>query len=97
LFFYTFGMSIVAPGVTLMVLDLFPEIRGTVASCQSFTMTMLAALVSGVVAPLLDESPLWLAAGQLGCTVIALFCLLGGRSYRMQESRRSRNAWESVE
>lgn len=97
LFFYTFGMSIVAPGATLMVLDLFPEIRGTVASCQSFTMTMLAALVSGVIAPMLDESPLWLAAGQLGCTLIALFCWLGGRSYRMLESRRSRNAWESAE
>ncbi len=42
LFFYTFGMSIVAPGATLLVLDLFPRIRGIVASCQSFTLTMLA-------------------------------------------------------
>lgn len=92
LFFYTFGMSIAAPGATLMVLDLFPEIRGTVASCQSFTLTMLAALISGVVAPMLDDSPLWLATGQLGCTLIALLCWLGGRSYRMLESRRRRNA-----
>jgi DHA1 family bicyclomycin/chloramphenicol resistance-like MFS transporter len=66
LFFYTMGMSMVAPGLTLLVLDLFPHIRGTVASCQSFTMTMLAALVAGVIAPLLSHSVLWLAAGQFG-------------------------------
>lgn len=65
LFLYTIGMSMVAPGLTLMVLDLFPQIRGTVASCQSFTMTMLSALVGGLVAPLLSVSTLNLALGQL--------------------------------
>jgi DHA1 family bicyclomycin/chloramphenicol resistance-like MFS transporter len=65
LFFYTFGMSVVAPGVTLLVLDLFPEIRGVAASCQSFVQTMLGAVVSGLIAPLLSPSVLWLAAGQL--------------------------------
>ncbi len=64
LFLYTMGMSLVAPGLTLLVLDLFPHIRGTVASCQSFTMTMLSAAVAGVVAPLLDFSMLALALGQ---------------------------------
>lgn len=65
LFFYTIGMSMVAPGLTLLVLDLFPSIRGTVASCQSFTMTMLSAIVGGLVAPLLSVSVLYLALGQL--------------------------------
>ena len=65
LFFYTFGMSVVAPAVTLLVLDLFPAIRGTVASCQSFVQTMLGAIVAGVVAPILAQSVLTLAAGQL--------------------------------
>ena len=64
LFLYTMGMSMVAPGLTLLVLDLFPTIRGTVASCQSFTMTMLSAVVAGVVSPLLNHSMLALAAGQ---------------------------------
>lgn len=82
LFFYSFGMSVVAPGVTLMVLDLFPDIRGTVASCQSFTQTMLGAVVAGIVAPLLAPSALWLAAGQLGFTLAGLLLWLGGRSYR---------------
>ena len=72
LFFYTMGMSMVAPGLTLLVLDLFPHIRGTVASCQSFTMTMLSALVAGVIAPLLSHSVLWLAAGQFGFALTGL-------------------------
>lgn len=80
LFFYTFGMSVVAPGVTFLVLDLFPEIRGTVASCQSFNQTMLGAIVAGVIAPLLWHSVLWLAAGQLALTLIALALWLGARS-----------------
>lgn len=98
LFFYTFGMSIVAPGATLLVLDLFPHIRGTVASCQSFTLTLLAALVAGVIAPVLSHSVLWLAAGQLGFGLLALLFWLGGRSYRqMLDARVKANAWESVE
>ena len=96
LFFYTFGMSLVAPGVTLMVLDLFPAIRGIVASCQSFTLTMLGALISGVLAPLLSHSALWLASGQLACALIALACWMASRSYQALQKRRCGNAWEAL-
>ncbi|RJG01978.1 multidrug effflux MFS transporter [Noviherbaspirillum sedimenti] len=82
LFFYCFGMSVVAPGVTFMVLDLFPEIRGTVASCQSFVQTMLGALVAGVIAPLLWGSVLWLAAGQLIFATVGLALWLAVGPYR---------------
>lgn len=87
LFFYTMGMSLVAPGLTLLVLDLFPHIRGTVASCQSFTMTMLSALVAGVIVPLLSDSVLWLAAGQFSFALIGLLLWrLGHRVGKMQRS-----------
>ncbi len=79
LFLYTMGMSMVAPGLTLLVLDLFPHIRGTVASCQSFTMTLLSALVAGVVAPFLSHSVLWLAAGQFGFALTGLLLWQLGR------------------
>lgn len=79
LFFYTFGMSLVAPILTLLVMDLFPDIRGTVTSCQSFTQTMLSAVVAGAVAPFLVHSVLWLALGQLVCAVIGLVLWLTGR------------------
>jgi len=79
LFLYCFGMSVVAPGLTLMVLDLFPSIRGIAASCQSFTLTMVGALMSGVIAPLLSHTALWLAAGQLACAVLGLICWIASR------------------
>ncbi|MES2935258.1 MAG: multidrug effflux MFS transporter [Pseudomonadota bacterium] len=82
LFFYTFGMSVVAPGATLLVLDLFPSIRGIVASCQSFAVTMLGAVVAGLIAPFLAHSVLWLAAGQLAFTFTGFACWLAARAYR---------------
>ena len=82
IFFYTFGMSLVAPAATLLTLDLFPHIRGTVASCQSFALTLLGALVAGVIAPFLSHSVLWLASGQLAFTGSALVLWLTSRVYR---------------
>jgi DHA1 family bicyclomycin/chloramphenicol resistance-like MFS transporter len=69
-------MSMAAPGLTLLILDLFPTIRGTVASCQSFTMTMLSAVVAGLLAPMLSDSVLYLAIGQLVLVLIGfiLWC-----------------------
>ena len=87
IFFYTIGMSLTAPGVILMVLDLFPTHRGVAASCQSFVQTMLGAVVAGIVAPLLSASALWLAIGQMTCVVIALFAWRVGRSRRMAGPR----------
>lgn len=84
LFFYTFGMSVVAPAATLLALDLFPHIRGTVASCQSFETTLAGAIVAGVVAPALAGSVLWLATGQLVCTSAALLLWLVARGYRQR-------------
>ena len=87
LFFYTFGMSIIAPAATLLALDLFPHIRGTVASCQSFAVTILGALVAGVIAPALAHSVLWLAYGQLAFSIAALALWLAARVYKRGQVR----------
>lgn len=79
IFFYAFGMSLAAPGLTLSVLDLFDEIRGVVASMQSFTMVMLAALVTALLAPALQHSMLYLAIGQLVLGAIGLAFWLPAR------------------
>jgi DHA1 family bicyclomycin/chloramphenicol resistance-like MFS transporter len=89
MFVYTFGMSVVAPGATLLTLDLFPHIRGTVASCQSFAQTLLGALVAGVIAPFLSHSVLWLALGQLGFALAALALWLTSRQYRRMLSTQA--------
>lgn len=72
MFFFTFGSSLIAPGATLLALDLFPHIRGTVASCQSFVSTLLGAVVAGVVAPILSHSVLALAIGQMFFVLLSL-------------------------
>lgn len=64
LFFYGSGMTLATPAATLLVLDLFPNIRGIASSCQTFFQLMVSAVVAGVVSPLLNPSPLWLAMGQ---------------------------------
>lgn len=82
MFFYTFGSSLMAPAVTLLALDMFPHIRGTVASCQSFAVTLLGAVVAGVIAPFLSHSVLWLACGQLALAVFSLVLWTASRHYR---------------
>jgi DHA1 family bicyclomycin/chloramphenicol resistance-like MFS transporter len=86
-FFYTIGMSLCAPGVTLMVLDLFPTHRGVAASCQSFVQTMLGAVAAGILAPILSASALFLAIGQVCCVFIALAFWRVGRSRRLAGPR----------
>ena len=82
MFFYTFGSSLMAPAVTLLALDMFPHIRGTVASCQSFAVTLLGALVAGVIAPFLSHSVLWIASGQLAFALFSLGLWAASRRYR---------------
>jgi DHA1 family bicyclomycin/chloramphenicol resistance-like MFS transporter len=86
MFFFTFGSSIIAPGATLLALDLFPHIRGTVASCQSFVSTLLGAIVAGVISPALSHSVLALALGQAGFALAALACWLVSRLYRRRQA-----------
>ncbi len=87
MFFFTFGSSIIAPGATLLALDLFPHIRGTVASCQSFVSTLLAAIVAGLIAPALSHSVLALALGQAAFALLALGCWMTSRHYRRVKAR----------
>jgi DHA1 family bicyclomycin/chloramphenicol resistance-like MFS transporter len=82
MFFFTFGSSLIAPGATLLALDLFPRIRGTVASCQSFILTLLGAVVAGAVAPALSHSVLSLALGQAFFVLLSLACWDTARRHR---------------
>ena len=90
MFFFTFGSSIIAPGATLLALDLFPHIRGTVASCQSFVTTLMGAIVAGLVAPALSHSVFSLALGQAGFALVALAFWVTARRYRRNLARAGR-------
>jgi DHA1 family bicyclomycin/chloramphenicol resistance-like MFS transporter len=57
------------PSVTLLMLDLFPTMRGMASSLQGAVHFSLSAVVAGTIAPLLVHSLGWLAIGMLGATV----------------------------
>jgi DHA1 family bicyclomycin/chloramphenicol resistance-like MFS transporter len=66
---YTVGSSLIMPSVTLLLLDLFPTMRGMTSSLQGFIQFALGGVVAGTIAPLLAESLMALAAGMAGFTI----------------------------
>lgn len=61
LFVYTTGLAFAMPGLTLLGLDLFPDRKGLAASCQAFLLTGGNSLAAGLVAPLVQGTPLRMA------------------------------------
>ncbi|RYG85261.1 Bcr/CflA family efflux MFS transporter [bacterium] len=58
LFGLAFGAQFTFPILTLAMLDLYPEVRGSAASMQSFIALTFVSLVMGFVAPLVHGSML---------------------------------------
>lgn len=69
---YTTGMALAMPSVTLIALDLFPQLRGMTASLQGFAHSFFAAVTAGVISPLVSAS-----ASSLALTMAALMSLGG--------------------
>jgi MFS transporter, DHA1 family, multidrug resistance protein len=65
---YTIGSSIVMPSVTLLMLDLFPTLRGMASSLQGFVQFGISGFTAGTIAPLLSHSLLALALGMTAFT-----------------------------
>lgn len=76
---FTTGSSIVMPTVTLLMLDLFPTMRGLASSLQGALHFGLAAVISGTIAPLLAHS---LKALALGMAVFSLMSAVLWIAYR---------------
>lgn len=62
---FTTGMSLATPSITLLTLDLFPKMRGMVASLQGFVQTIVMTIVSSIAAPMLGSSGMKMALGML--------------------------------
>jgi len=69
---YAFGLAMMTPVVTLMVLDLFPHRRGMAASLQAFVGAAANGVVAGVVSPLVMHSTQYLAAASLALMLVGL-------------------------
>jgi DHA1 family bicyclomycin/chloramphenicol resistance-like MFS transporter len=62
---FTFGIALAFPILTLAMLDLFPDSRGSASSVQNFLALLGNTLISGLVAPMLGFSLIALAGGSL--------------------------------
>jgi len=67
---YTTGMALAMPSVTLLALDLFPQLRGMTASLQGFAHSLFASITAGVISPLVSGSALTLALGMSGLLLL---------------------------
>jgi MFS transporter, DHA1 family, multidrug resistance protein len=58
-----FGIALVFPIVTLLILDMYPNQRGSASSMQAFVGLFLNAITAGILSPWLSTSGLSLAIG----------------------------------
>lgn len=85
IFFYTCGMALAVPTLTLYALDPYAAQRGLAASCQTFLQATFNGLVAAALAPLLWGTTLHLAFGMAGLLSLGgLFALLHHRSLPAQ-------------
>jgi DHA1 family bicyclomycin/chloramphenicol resistance-like MFS transporter len=69
IFVFCIGSALVMPSATLLMLDLFPTMRGMASSLQGFVHFALSAVVAGTIAPLLVGSVAARARGLAGAAV----------------------------
>jgi DHA1 family bicyclomycin/chloramphenicol resistance-like MFS transporter len=77
------GAQFAFPALTLRMLDLFPAVRGTAASAQSFVALIVTAFTFGMVAPHVLSHLSWLAWTSLGFTILASTCWYLSRRWRV--------------
>ena len=68
-----FGIALVFPIVTLAILDLFPNQRGSASSMQAFIALLSNALIAGLLSPMLSNNALHLALGAACFSAAAFF------------------------
>jgi len=62
---FTLGSSLVMPSLTLLLLDIFPTMRGLASSLQGFVQFAFSGVVAGTISPLLAQTLAGLALGML--------------------------------
>lgn len=86
---YSAGMSLAMPNLSLLALDLFPQLRGMVSSLQAFAHSSCTALTAGLISPLLSGTGLGLA---LGSTALVALGSVSWMTYRRIDSRSALHA-----
>jgi MFS transporter, DHA1 family, multidrug resistance protein len=69
---FTMGNGVASPTIMLLLLDLFPAMRGLVSSLQGFFHFALAAVNAGTISPLLARSLKTLSIGMLAFAAVSV-------------------------
>jgi DHA1 family bicyclomycin/chloramphenicol resistance-like MFS transporter len=69
--FSAFGIALVFPILTITILDMYPNMRGSASSMQAFVGLLSNSLIAGVLSPMLSDKPMKLALGAAGFTTVA--------------------------
>lgn len=78
------GINFIAPTVNLLVIDRFPQFRGSASSVQACMSLTFCAVLAGLVAPWLSHSALGLALASL---LLYLLGFVAWRCYRLLAPR----------
>ncbi len=78
---FTIGSSLMMPSVTLLLLDLFPTMRGLGSSLQGFVQFAFSGVVAGTIAPLLARSLGGLMLGMASFSIASLCAWLAYRAH----------------
>ncbi|WP_374355233.1 multidrug effflux MFS transporter [Chitinimonas sp.] len=81
------GISLAFPTLALLLLDLYPNERGTASSLQAFIQLMISTLVAGLISPWLARQPLYLAIGAVSSSLIGLLAWRKARRYGIGEAQ----------
>jgi DHA1 family bicyclomycin/chloramphenicol resistance-like MFS transporter len=79
IFVYGLGLTLALPAMLVIILEMFPRMRGLAASLQGFIFMSVFAIGSGAICPLLFGSAFHLAAGVAVGLALSLVCWLLGR------------------
>lgn len=85
--FYTLGIALLMPILSLQIMGMFPQMRGLASSLQGFTQMSVFALMAGAIVPLLFHSGLALAVGQ--CVTVGCGMAVWWHSTRLQATKSS--------
>ncbi len=88
---YAFGAAAATPAITMMALEIFPTMRGLAASFQTFVFMIFFTIESGLVAPLLFESPFKFALTMALGAILSLVCWQASLSHGVK-SRPARDS-----
>jgi MFS transporter, DHA1 family, multidrug resistance protein len=69
-----FGIALIFPILTIAVLDMYPNQRGTASSMQAFVGLSSNAFIAGLLSPALSYKPMYLALGASAFSLFA-YCL----------------------